>query len=272
MRQVIGVANRSQPEYLSQMAKFLDTDPDVVRKISENGGYEYIIVGSGFGGGVLANQLAGRGKRVLLVERGGLEFSTHVCNTARPSFARGKDNSPEGNETIYNNLKSWVQPVAGSEPYVGGPLYCLGGRSVVWGLWIPPTPDKTLHEHFPEAIARDLQSRYFRKAFDLVTNGSQDPDTPYPEGQVGQAFINKAKGKVTQAVQFYEASEVVIGPTATEFTADVYRFPQGAYSTVEHLLNRLYSRDPNLTVLMHAEVLDFEHIENPSSKDDEDKK
>ena len=205
------------------MDRFVSTDPDVVRKISENGGYDYIIVGSGFGGGVLADELAGRGKRVLLIERGHVTFTTHVCNTARPSFVRGKDDSPEGNETIYNTLKGWVQLADGSEPYIGGPLYCLGGRSVVWGLWIPPASENTLNEHFPQQVAQDLiQGGYFTKAFHLVTNGSQDPDAPYPEGQVDQAYINTAKTQVTQAVQSYDASPVVLGPTATQFQTEVY--------------------------------------------------
>lgn len=241
--------------------RFLSADPDVVRKISENGGYDYIIVGSGFGGGVLADELAGRGKRVLLIERGHVTFTTHVCNTARPSFVRGKDDSPEGNETIYNTLKGWVQLADGSEPYIGGPLYCLGGRSVVWGLWIPPASANTLNDHFPPQVAQDLtEGDYFTRAFDLVTNGSQDPDAPYPEGQVDEAYINTAKTQVTQAVQSYDASPVVLGPTATQFQTEVYRFPQGAYSTVERLLNRVYARDPSLTILMNAEVLEVEHV------------
>jgi len=242
------------------MDRFLSADPDVVRKISENGGYDYIVVGSGFGGGILADELAGRGKRVLLIERGPLAFTTHVCNTARPSFARGEEDSPEGNETIFNTLKGWVQLADGSEPYIGGPLYCLGGRSVVWGLWIPPASANTLDKHFPQKVAQDLQGSYFTKAFHLVTNGSQDPDAPYPEGYVDQAFINTAKSQVAQAVEPYNASEIVLGPTATQFQAEVYRFPQGAYSTVDRLLNRVYARDPCLTILLNAEVLEVEHV------------
>ena len=248
------------------MDRFLSADPDVVRKISENGGYEYIIVGSGFGGGILADELADRGKRVLLIERGNVQFTTHVVNTARPSFTRGKDDSPEGNETIYNTLKGWVQLADGSEPYIGGPLYCLGGRSVVWGLWIPPASANTLNAHFPQKVAQDLQDSYLKKAFHLVTNDSQDPDAPYPTNAVPEAFINTAKLQVTQAVQSYNASPVVLGPTATQFQAQVYRFPQGAYSTVERLLNRVYARDPCLTILMNAEVLEVDH-QLPTGKD-----
>lgn len=76
-------------------------------------------------------------------------------------FARGKQDSPEGNETIYNKLKSWVQTAEDSEPYVGGPLHCLGGRSVVWGLWIPRADEEVLG-HFPAAVASDLRTRWFQ--------------------------------------------------------------------------------------------------------------
>lgn len=53
---------------------------------------------------------------------------------------------------------------------LGGPLHCLGDRSVVWGLWIPRIDEKTLDDHFPAAVARDLKTKWFQEAFDLVTN------------------------------------------------------------------------------------------------------
>jgi len=138
--------------------------------------------------------------------------------------------------------------------------YCLGGRSVVWGLWIPPASSNTLNTYFPQKVAQDLQGGYLKKAFHLVTNGSQDPAAPYPDGQVERAYVESKKRQVTQAVEPYNASEVILGPTATQFQAKVYRFPQGAYSTVERLLNRVYARDPSLTILMNAEVLQVEHV------------
>ena len=39
--------------------------------MSTNGQYDVIVIGSGAGGGTLANTLAASGKRILILERGG---------------------------------------------------------------------------------------------------------------------------------------------------------------------------------------------------------
>lgn len=44
------------------MEQFLATDFDIVNQLSELGVYEYIIVGSGIGEGILAKELAKREK------------------------------------------------------------------------------------------------------------------------------------------------------------------------------------------------------------------
>ena len=237
------------------MEQFLAADVDIICQLSKLGVYDYIIVGSGIGGGILAEELAGKKKKVLLIEKGGPTFSTHVCNVPRPDFARGHHDSPEGNETIYNTIKSWVQTADDSEPYVGGPLHCLGGRSVVWGLWIPSTDSATLDNHFPKAVAKDLQDSekgWFNKASDLMTNrfrrAESSAELEAKQTLSGTIFPIIAKGH-----------QVAVGPIAAQFDApSPYRFPQGAYSTVVPLLNRIYARDKYLTVLMHAEVVYFD--------------
>jgi len=243
------------------MDTFLASDDDVVSQLSSLDIFDYIIVGSGIGGGILAEELLKKGnKNVLLIEKGDATFSTHVCNTARPSFARGKQDSPEGNETIYNKLKSWVQTAEDSEPYVGGPLHCLGGRSVVWGLWIPRADEKTLDDHFPAEVALDLKTKWFQEAFDLVTNNSQK-EKIYPEGYIDVQQLNTSRAELTEAIEPFmlENHPVELGPVAIEFHSPApYSFPQGAYSTAVPLLNRIYARDRRLTVLLNTEVLNVD--------------
>jgi choline dehydrogenase-like flavoprotein len=252
------------------MEKFLASDCDIVSQLSELGIYDYIIVGSGIGGGVLSEDLARRKKKVLLIERGDAAFSTHICNTARPDFARGRNDSPEGNETVYNNIKSWVQTSGDSEPYVGGPLYCLGGRSIVWGLWIPRTDDKTLKDHFHPDVAQELKDTWFDEAFNLVTNYSQKSGA-YPKGYISTKELDAAIKDLSDAIRDKIAlgHMVALGPIATQLNSPApYRFPQGAYSTVTPLLNRIYARDEHLSVLMDAEVIHLE-IEKPSDSADD---
>ena len=243
------------------METFLASDADVVSQLSSLDVFDYIIVGSGMGGGVLAEELLKKGnKNILLIEKGDATFSTHVCNTARPSFARGKQDSPEGNETIYNKLKSWVQTAEDSEPYVGGPLHCLGGRTVVWGLWIPRADAKTLDNHFPAEVANDLKTKWFQEAFNLVTNNSQT-EKIYPEGYIDVEELSTSRAEVTAAIEPFmlEDHPVELGPVAIQFHSPApYLFPQGAYSTTVPLLNRIYSRDRRLTVLLNTEVLNVD--------------
>lgn len=249
------------------MEKLLASDPSLVAKLSKLGYYDYIIVGSGIGGGILAEELVKKQKRVLLIERGGLIFSTHVCNTARPDYSRGMADSPEGNELVYAALKANIQTAEGSEPYVGGPMYCLGGRSNVWGLWCPEADEETLDEYFPASIATYLKETGYRDVFNLMTQDSQT-DNYYPKDELIKS-INKedvneydvAVKALREAIKDYVVDEkqLDLGPIATQLNSPApYRFPQGAYSSTAALLNRMYARDKYLTVLLETEVVEIE--------------
>jgi hypothetical protein len=249
------------------MDGLLASDPSLVAKLSTLRCYDYVIVGSGIGGGILAEELVKKQKRVLLIERGGLVFSTHVCNTARPDYHRGTADAPEGNELVYAALKATIQTAEGSEPYVGGPMYCLGGRSNVWGLWCPKADDQTLDEYFPASIASYLKERGFQDVFNLMTQDSQT-DNIYPKDELlksindgGVNSYDVAINALREAIKDYviDENQLGLGPLATQLNSPaVYRFPQGAYSTTGPLLNRMYARDKYLTVLLDTEVTEIE--------------
>jgi choline dehydrogenase-like flavoprotein len=249
------------------MEKFLASDPSLVAKLSALGHYDYVIVGSGIGGGILAEELVKKQKRVLLIERGGLIFSTHVCNTARPDYSRGMADSPEGNELVYAALKANIQTAEGSEQYVGGPMYCLGGRSNVWGLWCPKADVMTLDEYFPVSIATYLKEKGYRDVFNLMTEDSQIENI-YPKDELLKSVDDNevnaydvAINALREAIKDYviDEKQLDLGPIATQLISPApYRFPQGAYSTTGPLLNRMYARDKNLTVLLETEVIEIE--------------
>jgi len=58
---------------------FFNWDPKLVSLEQ----FDYVVVGAGFAGGLLAATLANKKKKVLLLERGRLLFSTHCLNTSR---------------------------------------------------------------------------------------------------------------------------------------------------------------------------------------------
>jgi hypothetical protein len=52
--------------------------------LDESKVYDAIVIGSGMGGGILAEALADKGWRVLVLEAGSFIFPTHVANLPRP--------------------------------------------------------------------------------------------------------------------------------------------------------------------------------------------
>lgn len=243
------------------MNRILSTDPDLVGMLTKLDTYDYIIVGSGFGGGLLGDVLASRNKRVLIIERGDLLFSTHVLNTSRPFYGRGSSNSAEGNESIYDDVKAKVRCTEGSDPYIGGPVYCVGGRSNLWGIWTPQISRKTLEAWFPPDVVtylldpRGEQNRNgYQDAFDRMTANSQ-AEAIYPEGsgQMTSEEIDDVRVKLQAAIP---ESSFDLMPVAAQFnSAAAYRFPQGAYSTTLALVNRMYANNRDLTMLLNTEVL-----------------
>lgn len=245
------------------------TDFDRVCELSKQHRYDYIIIGSGLGGGILASQLTDKKMNVLLIEKGGVTFSTHCLNTSRPHFQIGGVLGPsQDNDVVFNAHKAKVQTAAGSDPYVGGPVYCLGGRTTVWGLFAPEVDKATYQKYFPNKISEYLAGKGYSNAFDLFTNGSQKTTSRYPEGAIKTKELSTAKEDMTDALkEFYNAyysaksvPKVEIAPVATEFNSPrPYIFPQGAYSTVDSLLNKAYSRDSYLTVLLNTEALSISY-------------
>ena len=228
-------------------------------QLSKHNPYEITIVGGGLGGGVLARKLIENGKRVLLIEKGGLTFSTHCLNTSH-SFAQI--------DVIYNAVKGCIQTTPDSDAYVGGPVYCLGGRSNLWGLHVVRIDEHKYKQYFPQAISNNLEKNY-QDAFNLMTNSSQSDLYLYPTGYVDEQASDHAKQCLNRAIcEFSEHQGVQnsssvpkarFASIAAEFRcARAYQFPQGAYSTVDFLLDRMYAKDTLLTTILHAEVLQFE--------------
>ncbi|KAI1814971.1 hypothetical protein GGS20DRAFT_374578 [Poronia punctata] len=160
-------------------------------------------------------------------------------------------------------VKQTVATAPGSDVYAGGPVYCLGGRSTVWGLYAPRIFKEKHEKHFPPNISDYLEQGGYEKALELLTNGSQTFTTIYPSNEINANETTYAEGHLNEAIKkFYQSigkhskPKVELSALASQFRSEkVYNFPQGAYSTVDYLLDRTYQRDPNLTILLNTEVL-----------------
>jgi choline dehydrogenase-like flavoprotein len=263
------------------MDKFLAADiRDVIQLCGANF-YDFIIVGSGIGGGVLARTLIenSNGKRVLLIEQGGLAFSTHCLNTPRPHWNHNIREGPsQDNDIVYRAVKETISTVTSdSYEYVGGPVHCIGGRANVWGLYAPKMHEAETKRYFPEAVRSYLFDRGgYDNAYRLLANDPQASlDQPYPDNG---AVSPQTVGNMNQIIKDLNDGTKGSGCSfnysalAAEFTSrnhdqELYQFPMGAFSTVNWILSRVYNKDERLTVLSRTQVLTVNHKDGKSSID-----
>jgi choline dehydrogenase-like flavoprotein len=121
--------------------------------------YDVIIIGSGMGGGVLADALTDRhGKRVLVLEAGSLVFHTQIDNL--PGYV---DNLG----TAWNHQVRHYVNRPGSEMMFGVQMN-LGGRSVYWEGLIPRMHRWEM-DYWPASVSAYLRSRKgYRRAERLL--------------------------------------------------------------------------------------------------------
>ena len=126
-----------------------------------NRDFDFIVIGSGIGGGLLADDLAdrlGQSHRILVLDVGSFIYPTHVYNISRvPNFAVAK-------HFDVDNFKQ----LATDRHFIGGkPQLALGGRSIFWSGLIPQAQEWEL-EFFPDNVRQDLTSQYFSLAADRM--------------------------------------------------------------------------------------------------------
>jgi hypothetical protein len=115
--------------------------------------FDIVIVGSGMGGGILADDLAdrvGKEKRILVLEAGSFIYPTHVYNMCR--FPNARMAQHFACDTFWQDGNSGTQNFIGEKPQMN-----FGGRSIFWSGLIPTVQDWELG-FFPERVRKDLES------------------------------------------------------------------------------------------------------------------
>ncbi|KAH6843433.1 hypothetical protein B0I37DRAFT_418534 [Chaetomium sp. MPI-CAGE-AT-0009] len=237
-----------------------------VAETSEKEPFDYVIIGSGIGGGILATDLLDknrrvsasnsnftaqstshiarsifdpssaralardpdkRTKRILVIERGNLVFPTHSLNMARPT---NRGTYGQMNDLFYNHFKqTWDMTDDTRRIWKGGPVYCLGGRSTVWGLFCPRIDDSTFRTYFPPEVYADLNKTYLRKAEEWM-NLSYPETLPLHRALRDSLNLHSPDSKLPTTQWDW-------GRVASEFrNARNFDFAEGAYSTVDRLL------------------------------------
>jgi choline dehydrogenase-like flavoprotein len=126
-----------------------------------NRDFDFIIVGSGMGGGFLADDLAdrlGQNHRILVLDAGSFIYPSHVYNVSRvPNFSIAD----------HFGVDNFTQDPTGKHFIGGKPQLALGGRSIFWSGLIPQAQDWEL-DFFPNNVRQDLTSEYFNLAADRM--------------------------------------------------------------------------------------------------------
>lgn len=193
--------------------------------------FDIIVIGSGMGGGVLADDLGdrlGKQKRILVLEAGAYLYPTHVFNMSR-----------FGNADVAAKFACgtfWQGGNGGTEDYIHErPQLNFGGRSIFWSGLIPRIQQWEL-DFFPDDVRNALGHRYLDEA-GLTMNESRTM------GATAKAIVERFRQtplandfdirETERALhQPYLARENA--PPVTEFFAE----PTGVFNTAELLINQ----------------------------------
>jgi choline dehydrogenase-like flavoprotein len=131
-----------------------------------------IVVGSGIGGGIVAEQTADLGLDVLVLELGSYLFPTHVGNLPRQhQLTRYVDKNIW---SLWDDFKVTNYTNTPGSNYQGGQGFNLGGRSLFWGGLIPRMTWWEI-DSWPQEMKWYLEDQGYELAKQLLKNHNSTP-------------------------------------------------------------------------------------------------
>ncbi len=194
-----------------------------------NPDFDYIVIGSGMGGGMLADELAdrvGAHKRILVLDIGAFIYPTHVYNLSR---------IPNGALAQHFNVDNFLQYETGHH-YIGGkPQMAFGGRSLFWSGLIPQAQDWEM-AFFPDSVRAELESRFLSLA-------GQRMNESVTMGNKAQALVSHFQASsLNDDFIIQETPRALHQPYLNSDTSpsEHYQFePTGVFNTAELLVNQM---------------------------------
>jgi hypothetical protein len=219
--------------------------------------FDIIIVGSGVGGGVLADDLADRlggQRRILLLEAGSFIYPTHVYNVCR--FPNANLARHFGCDTFWQGGDSSSQNFIGEKPQLN-----FGGRSIFWSGLIPSIQGWEL-DFFPPQVRQDLESGLLNEAGDTMNESRS-------MGATAAAIVTKLRqSPLAHDFSIQETPRALHQPyLAPDGTPKDQFFtePTGVFNTAELLINQVgltpgvkHGDGPGLHLLLNHFVEDVQ--------------
>lgn len=220
--------------------------------------FDIVIVGSGIGGGVLADDLAdrvGTQKRILVLEAGSFIYPTHVYNLCR--FPNANLAKHFACDTFWQAGGSDTQNFIGEKPQLN-----FGGRSIFWSGLIPTVQAWEL-DFFPSRVRQDL-------AGGLLNRAGETMNESRTMGATAQAVVARLReSPLAGDFSIQETPRALHQPYLEADGKPKDRFfaePTGVFNTAELLVNQVgltpgvsHGDGPGLHILLNHFVEDVQN-------------